>query len=135
MKELTVSASAAMLDTVTEYVNRELKAVNCPPKAMTQIDIAVDEIFSNISRYAYAPGTGSAVIRIDFEPETRTASITFTDQGIPYNPLTAQDPDLTLTADQRPVGGLGLYLVKKLMDQVNYEYADGCNRLTIRKML
>ncbi len=135
MKELTVEALVENIDRVTDFVNEELDAADCPPKAQMQIDVAIDEIFSNIAYYAYAPQTGPVTVRVEVEQAPRAARITFIDQGKPYDPLSAREPDITLSAEERKVGGLGIFLVKKTMDEVRYEYADGRNVLTLRKEL
>lgn len=133
MKELNIAAVPEMLEEVTEFINAELCAVDCPVKAKTQIDIAVDEIFSNIAYYAYAPNKDNATVRFESVEEPPAAVITFIDRGKPYNPLTRPDPDITLPADQRKPGGLGIYMVKNSMDSVEYEYRDGQNILSIKK--
>ena len=91
-----------------------------------QIDIAVEEIFTNIARYAYTPGEGSAVIGVLAEPGR--AEITFSDTGMPYNPLLREDPDVTLAAEEREIGGLGIFMVKKTMDEMRYEYSTLCKK-------
>lgn len=133
MKEITVPATLDNVETVTEFVNEQLNALRCPPPVRTQVDIAIDEVFSNIVRYAYSPGEGPATVRVDAEEEPRRVVITFIDQGKPYNPLTTAAPDMTLAAKQRHIGGLGVFMVKNTMDDVAYEYRDGMNILTIRK--
>ena len=135
MKELTVNATFESIDVVTSFVNAELDGYDCPVKTQLQIDVAIDELFSNIARYAYTPGTGTATVQVEIEKEPPTAVITFIDQGIAYDPLTNPDPDTTLPAEERQAGGLGIFLVKKTMDDVNYEYRDGQNILRIRKRL
>ena len=89
----------------------------------------------NISHYAYAPGTGDAVIQVDFSGDPLSASITFIDSGMKYDPLAKPDPDITLSAEERQIGGLGIFMVKKSMDDVRYEYRDGKNIFTIVKVL
>ena len=133
MKEITVPATLENVETVTEFVNEQLNALRCPMPIRTQVDIAIDEVFSNIVRYAYSPGEGPATVRVDAAEEPRRVVITFIDQGKPYNPLTTAAPDTTLSAKQRRIGGLCIYMVKKTMDEVAYEYRDGMNILTIRK--
>ena len=113
------------------FVDAEREKVDCPMKVQMQIDIAVEEIFVNIARYAYAPGEGYAVIGVLAEPGR--AEITFADNGMPYDPLAREDPDVTLSAEEREIGGLGIYLCKQLMDEVLYRYEDGCNILTMKK--
>ena len=133
MKELTITATAENIETVTAFVNEQLEALACPMKAQIQIDIAIDELFSNIAHYAYTPDVGSATVRVEVTQEPLAVIITFIDGGVPYDPLTAADPDITLSAQERQVGGLGIYMVKKSMDEVVYEYKEGRNILRIKK--
>ena len=133
IKEITLTAVAENVDQVTDFVNAELDAAGCPRKTRSQIDVAIDEIFANISDYAYAPATGLATIRFSLEEAPRAAVITFVDRGIPYDPMTAKTPDTTLSADEREIGGLGIFIVRQTMDDVSYSYEDGQNILTIKK--
>ena len=133
MKTLTLKAELDRIGEVVAFIEEQLEAVDCPMKAQMQIDMAVDELFSNIAHYAYGEGTGEATIGFDFDADTRTASVTFEDAGVPYDPLKKTDPDVSLSAEEREVGGLGIFLVKKTMDAMEYERRDGINRLTIRK--
>ncbi len=135
MKEITLSATTDNIDRVTDFVNEQLEAADCPIKVQMQIDVAIDEIFSNIASYAYESNAGSATVQVSIEEESQTVILTFVDQGIPYNPLTNEDPDVTQSAEERKVGGLGIFLVKKIMDEVTYEYRDQENRLTLKKKL
>ena len=135
MAELTLAATVDNLDDVLAFVDAELEKMNCPEKIRMQIDVAVEEIFVNIAHYAYTPETGSATVRMEGTREPAAAVITFLDRGIPYNPLDKPDPDVTLSAAERQIGGLGIYMVKKSMDGMKYEYRDGQNVLTIRKIL
>lgn len=135
MKELTVAASIDNVSAVTEFVDEQLEALDCPMKAQMQIDIAIDELFSNIAFYAYGEGEGEATVRFEAVDSPRAVRITFIDSGIPYNPLSAEDPDVTLSAEDRKIGGLGIFMVKKSMDTVEYVYQDGKNMLTIQKNL
>jgi anti-sigma regulatory factor (Ser/Thr protein kinase) len=98
-----------------------------------QISIAVEELFVNIAHYAYVPDTGEVTISIEIHDDPGMAEITFTDRGIPYDPLEKYDPDVSLSAEKRKIGGLGIYMVKKSMDLMKYEYTDGCNIVTICK--
>ena len=98
-----------------------------------QIDVAIEEVFVNIVRYAYPEGEGEAAIEVETTDSPRAVKITFEDEGVPFNPLEHEDPDIMLSADDRPAGGLGILMVKKSMDDVSYEYKDGKNRLTITK--
>ena len=132
MKTLTLKATTDRIGEVTAFVDEQLEALDCPMKAQMQIDLAIDELFSNISLYAYGDDVGEATIGIDFDAPTRTVVVTFTDSGVPYNPLAKADPDVTLSAEEREVGGLGIFLVKKTMDSMDYERRDGFNIVTIR---
>ncbi len=135
MKELTVAATVENIETVTDFVNEQLEAVDCPIKAQMQIDIAIDELFGNIAHYAYNPETGNATVRVEVSEDPLFVVITFIDNGVPYDPLTQAEPDTSLSAEERQVGGLGIFMVKKTMDEVTYEYKDGMNILKIRKDL
>ena len=132
MKEFLIEAKPENLDAVLDFVSGELEAADCGMKIQTQIAIAVEEIFVNIAHYAYNPETGGAVIRVTAGDEIR---IEFEDKGKPYNPLEKADPDITLPAEEREIGGLGIYMVKKSMDSVKYEYKEGKNILSIMKKL
>ena len=133
MKELYIEATVDNLSEVLGFVDEQLEAADCAMKVQMQIDLAVEEIFVNIANYAYDPETGPATVRVDVTPDGSTVTITFVDNGVPYDPLAKADPDITLSAEDRPIGGLGIFMVKKSMDEVSYEYKDGKNRLTIKK--
>ena len=135
MKELTVDAAIENIEKVTDFVNEELEALGCPMKAQIQIDVAIDELFGNISRYAYNPDTGKATVRFEVEKNPLAVIITFIDKGKHFNPLENADPDITLSAEEREIGGLGIFLVKKTMDMIDYKYSDGQNILMIKKQL
>ena len=135
MDELTIEASVDKLNDVLAFVDERLEALDCPMKTQMQIDVAVEELFVNIASYAYQPGTGQATIRFEKEDDPLTVAITFLDSGVPYDPLAKEDPDVTLSAEERQIGGLGIFMVKKSMDDVSYEHRDGQNVLTIKKKL
>lgn len=135
MKELTLAATVENIETVTNFVNEHLRSCHCPAKAQAQIDVAIDEIFGNIAHYAYKPEVGNATVRVDVTGEPPTVTVTFIDKGIPYDPLATEAPDVTLPADEREPGGLGVYMVKKTMDEISYEYKDGQNVLTVKKKI
>ena len=127
MKDITVEAKVENIDVVTNFVNC------CPMKIQMQIDVVIDEIFGNISYYAYGADGGKASVQAGIEKGMIV--LVFIDQGIPYNPLENKDPDITLNLEEREIGGLGIYMVKKIMDEVSYEYMDGQNILRMRKSL
>lgn len=135
MKELELAATTENLNAVLAFVDEELEAVGCSMRSQMQIDIAVEEIFVNIAHYAYSPEVGKATIRVEVQPEPPTVVLTFLDQGVPYDPLAKADPDVSLSAEERQVGGLGIFMVKKSMDDVQYRYENGRNILTLKKNL
>lgn len=135
MKELTIAATVENIELVTDFVNQQLEELACPMKAQMQINIAIDELFSNIAHYSYNPEIGQATVRIEVMENPLAVSITFIDNGVPYDPLSKGDPDLTLSAEERQIGGLGIYMVKKSMDEITYEYKDGQNILSIKKCI
>lgn len=133
MKELTINATVENIEKVTAFVDEQLEALDCPLKAQTQIDIAIDELFSNIAHYAYDPEVGPATVRVEVIQDPLAVVVTFIDNGKQYDPLAKEDPDVTLSAEERDIGGLGIYIVKKSMDEITYEYKDGKNILRIKK--
>lgn len=135
MKELTLAATIENIEVVTDFVNAELEALDCPMKAQIQISVAIDELFGNIAYYAYAPETGEATVRVETEQDPRAVVITFIDKGIPYNPLENAAPDINLSAEERQIGGLGIFMVKKTVDEITYRYEEGKNILSIKKRL
>ena len=134
-REVTMDATDANLSAALDFIGAELDAMDCPMKSRMQIDVAVEELFVNVAHYAYAPETGKITLRIATKRDPDVAEITFIDSGMPYDPLAKPDPDVTLAAEDRPIGGLGIFMVKKTMDDMRYEYRDGQNILTIVKKL
>lgn len=130
-KEVTLKATIENVGAVTEFVEAELEAMDCPIKAQMQIAIAIDELFSNIAKYAYTEAGGEATVRV--VPLEGAVEITFIDHGVPFDPLAGDDPDLTLSVEERGIGGLGVFMVKKTMDAMEYAYEDGQNILRIVK--
>ena len=133
--ELEIEADQKNLEEVQAFIGERLEAADCPMKTQMQIEVAVEEVFINIASYAYAPGKGNAVVRVELSEDPAAVTITFMDHGMPYDPLAREDPDLTVPAEERQIGGLGVFMVKKTMDGVTYEYKDGKNTLTLRKNL
>lgn len=134
-RKMTIEAKIENLNKVLAFIDAELEAADCPMKTQMQIDVAVEEIFVNIASYAYEPETGCANIDIRFEREPLQAIITFSDRGIPYDPVAREDPNISAPAEEREVGGLGIYMAKKVMDEMTYAYQNGQNILTLRKTL
>ncbi len=130
---MILDALLSNLPDVLAFVDESLEKRDCPMRVQMQIDIAVEEIFVNIASYAYTPEIGKAEILIQEDHDPEGITITFIDTGIPYDPLAKPDPDVTLSANQRQIGGLGIYMVKKSMTDMTYRYDENRNILTIRK--
>lgn len=130
---ITLPAVDKSILQVTEFVEQKLQAAEVPMKVQLQINIAIDELFSNIAHYAYSSNNGTATVELTIKRGARKVELTFRDQGIPYNPLAKKDPDVTGSAEEREIGGVGIYIVKQSMDAMRYEYKDGQNILWICK--
>lgn len=135
MRELTLPATVENIETVTDFVNEHLDEAGCPMKVQMQIAVVIDEVFSNIAYYAYGTESGDATVNVDLDEESHKIMLSFADRGVKYNPLAKDDPDITLSAEDRQIGGMGIFMVKKLMDEVTYEHRDGQNVLTMWKNL
>ncbi len=135
MKELKIEAKTEKLREVLAFLDEELEALDCDMKTMFALDLSVEEIFVNIASYAYEGNEGEAEISLDFSEADNMLSIIFKDSGIPYDPLAKEDPDVTLDLEDRKIGGLGIFMVKKNVDEISYENRDGKNILTLRKKI
>ena len=142
-KTLYLEAKISNLDKVTAFVEAELKEKGCTLKQILQVSLVVEEIFVNIARYAYGqidpegrviPNSGTGSVEILIDVDDLGIFLTFIDEGKEYNPLKKEDPDIMLPPEDRRIGGLGIYMVKKIMDEVNYRYEDGRNILSVTKM-
>ena len=134
-KELKLSASEENMELVLQQVEELLQQTGCGETVQMQIMMAAEELFINIAHYAYGGQPGEAVLTMGIEWEPLRFCMTFRDKGIPYNPLEHEDPDITLPAQERQIGGLGIYLIKNTMDKMEYENKDGWNVLSIEKRL
>jgi len=132
-KKIRVAATKENLETVTAFLDEILDEKDCPLKIRLQIDLALEEMYINIANYAYTPKTGEMELRVEFDEAERELTLVLIDSGIPYDPLAKKDPDVTLSAEKRKIGGLGIYLVKKTMDSMTYERRDGRNIVTMKK--
>ncbi len=130
---LELEARKENLEQLLGFIETRLE--DCPMKALMQINVAAEEVFVNIASYAYAPGTGSARVSVRLQDDPRAALITFEDSGVEFDPLAKADPNVSLPASERSIGGLGIFMTKKLMDEVKYLRRDGKNILTLRKLL
>ena len=132
---ITLPAAVENIGKITAFVEGKLEERDCPLKKTMEISMAVDEVMANVAMYAYAPGTGDVTVQFGFEEASRTAFVTFIDGGVAFDPLAKEDPDVTLPAEQRKIGGLGIFLVKKTMDEVTYRRENDQNILCIRKKI
>jgi len=130
---ITLPATVENIGKITAFVEGRMEEKDCPLKQIMQVSMAVDEVMANVAMYAYAPGTGDVTVAVDFDDGSRTVSITFIDRGVAFDPLAKEDPDVTLPAEQRKIGGLGIFLVKKTMDDVAYRREGDKNVLCIKK--
>lgn len=128
-KEITVKPTDEKVEEVTAFVEGILEENGIPFRITAQVNIAIDEIFSNIARYSGADSVTVTCIVTDDE-----IVLEFKDNGKPYDPTGNSDPDTTLSADEREIGGLGIFMVKKTMDEISYSYSGNTNILTIRKV-
>ena len=132
---LEIEADTSRIHEVYEYIEKKMDGIHCSQKSLMEISVAVEEIFVNISNYAYAPGKGNVIVNAELSKDRTSLTISFSDSGKEFNPLDRIDPDITLSAEERDIGGLGIYMTKQMMDEVFYEYRDGHNVLTLRKNL
>ena len=128
-------ATLSDIPAATEFAEAEMEKLGCPLKTVYQFNVAIDEIFSNIVKYGYAEKPGPVTLKFIEKDDPHRLYVRFEDEGMPYNPLTKEDPDVTLSAEERGIGGLGIYMVKKTMDDMRYKYENGKNILTIMKKL
>ena len=134
MNELNIEATVENLTQVIAFVEEKLETTECKPKTQMQIETAVEELFVNIARYAYAPDTGNATVRVEVINQPLSVVITFIDHGVPYDPLAKEDPDVTLPAEERGIGGLGIYMSKQMMDDIEYKHDGKHNILKFKKI-
>lgn len=135
MSEKTFRAADKELPEVLEFVENELEKADCPMKTAMSLTVAIEEIFVNVAHYAYPNGDGTAKLLIEYDREKNEILFRMTDSGIPFNPLAKPDPDITLPAEERKIGGLGIFMMKKTMDEVFYANKNGENILTMIKKL
>lgn len=135
MTEKKFPAKDEALSDVIAFTEEELEKACCPMKAIMPITVAIEEVFVNAAHYAYPNSSGEIILGIDFDSESRTMTFRMTDSGIPFDPLAKPDPDITLSAAERQIGGLGIFMMKMTMDKVSYVYKDGQNILTMKKVI
>ncbi len=134
-EELVIKAVIDNLDDVNFFIHKSIEQFDISKRTLMQLDLVVEEIFVNIASYAYSPNTGLVKILLETEVEPLSISLTFIDSGVPYNPLEKSDPDVNLSADDRQIGGLGIFLTKKLVNNMSYQFVGGQNVLQLTKSL
>ena len=135
MESKTFPAKTEALPDVLGFVEQTLEGFGCPMKTQMAVCVAIEEVFVNIANYAYPDGEGDMTLHIGFAEESRTVTFRMADQGIPFDPLQKPDPDITLSAEDREIGGLGIFITKKTMDTVSYAYENNQNILTMIKKI
>ncbi len=135
MKTVEVPAKLRELDYVRAFADEILTGTTASTEDRLAIELAVEEVFVNIVKYACLPETGKITISCEHDSDDRSVVIKFLDQGHPFNPLSMKEPDVKADLSERKPGGLGIYMLKKLMDRVEYDYVGGSNRLVIWKKL
>ena len=135
MKHLVVSAEEEQLDEIADFVMGELEGLELDEETYMQLEITIEEIFINIVSYAYTPETGDVEIGVSLTENPNVLEISFTDSGVPFNPLEKESADISAKALEEREGGLGIHMVRNLMDDVAYTYADGKNILRVKKYL
>ena len=131
----TFPAKVEALSDVLGFVDQTLESYECPMKIQTAICVAIEEVFVNVAHYAYGEGEGDMTLGIGFDTESREIIFQMKDKGTPFDPLKKPDPDITLSAEEREIGGLGIFITKKTMDSVIYAYENGENILTMIKKI
>ena len=129
------NAKLENLNEITDAVQTELERINCPMSIVSKLSIAIDEIYSNISKFSYTDGNGPVTVTLDEEFEPHRVVLKFVDKGRPFNPIANELPDVSLGAEEREIGGLGIFMVRKMMDDIRYVYADDSNILELVKNL
>ena len=131
----TFPAKTESLSNILGFVEETLEGFECPLKIQTAICVAIEEVFVNVAHYAYPNSEGDMSLHIGFDAKTRVVTFCMTDKGVPFDPLQKPDPDITLSAEEREIGGLGIFIAKKTMDSISYSYENGENILTMIKKI
>ncbi len=131
----TFPAKTEALSDVLGFVEQMLDSFECPIKIQVALCVAIEEVFVNVAHYAYGEGEGNMSLGIDFDEERRAITFRMTDKGVPFDPLKKPDPDISLSAEEREIGGLGIFITKKTMDSLFYAYENNENILTMIKKI
>ncbi len=134
-RSIEVEATLEQLDIVIGFLEEALEEAGCPMKISMIIAVSIEELYVNVVNYAYTPNIGNCKIRVHakYEEEHGSVLIELRDKGVPFNPWLREDPDTNLSAEEREIGGLGIFMAKQSMDRVTYHYENGENRVTVEK--
>ena len=135
MTSRTFPAKTESLSDVIGFTEETLEGFDCPMKTQMAICVAIEEVFVNVARYAYPESSGDMTLSIAFDEDNGLITFRMTDKGVPFDPLAKPDPDITLSAEDREIGGLGIFIAKKTMDSLSYSYENGENVLTMMKKI
>ncbi|BDZ69590.1 ATP-binding protein [Methanobacterium petrolearium] len=135
MNTITITAKIENLPNVLNFINNQLNGLNISGKTLFQLELAIEEIYVNIARYAYVGEEGAVTITSCIEEDPLQIIVEFTDSGVPFNPLENEDPDFSQKTEEKEIGGLGIHLIKKNVDSLGYKFHDNKNVLTIKKIL
>jgi anti-sigma regulatory factor (Ser/Thr protein kinase) len=131
----TFVAKADELANVVDFVEGELDKYECNQKLKTSICVAIEEVFVNVAHYAYPDTEGGVDVSVAYDNATREVTFEIVDSGVPFDPLKKPDPDVSLPAEEREIGGLGIFIAKKTMDSITYVYENAKNKLTMTKKI
>ena len=135
MTEKVFPANTEALADVLGFVEETLEQFECPMKTQMAVCVAIEEVFVNVAHYAYPDGEGDVVFGIGYDEDSKKVTFRMSDKGVPFNPLEKPDPDITLSAEERGIGGLGIFITKKTMESVSYDYENNENILTMIKTI
>ena len=135
MTEKVFPANTEALSDVLGFVEETLEQFECPMKTQMAVCVAIEEVFVNVALFAYPDGEGDVVFGIGYEEDSKKVTFRMSDKGVPFNPLEKPDPDITLSAEERGIGGLGIFITKKTMESVSYAYENNENILTMIKTI
>jgi len=132
--ELKLTNTINNLPIISDFVNDALTQFALDAATINRIQLVVDEACTNVINYAYSEeGTGLLYLKLEYKDQELI--ITLKDWGKPFDPNTIPPPDLSLDVEDRKIGGLGIYFIKNIMDDINYQFDNGCNNLVLKKKI
>lgn len=133
-KKLTIENQLEQLTLVASFVEELCEELGLDASLVFNLNLVLEEAMTNVIMYAFPEG-GKHELELTAATEGGMLSLVVKDSGIAFDPTAVPDADVTLTAEERPIGGLGIFLIRQIMDEVNYERVDECNILTMKKKL